>query len=276
VRRLKHLKHLALDLDGTLYLGGRVFDFTKPFLARLAELGIGHTFFTNNSSRSSKQYVQHLTAMGIACDESGLYSSTHCTIEYLRERMPDARRLFILGTPALREEFAENGFVDCGEDANDAPDAVVVGFDTTLGYPRLSRCAWWISKGVAFIATHCDNVCPTDEPTVLPDCGAICKMLEHATGRAPDAVLGKPDPRMLGGMMRRHDLSPEQIGVVGDRLYTDIAMARTAGAMGILVLTGETTLEQARVAGPPPDVVVSDVGELASLLTAAREKNATC
>ena len=68
-----------------------------------------------------------------------------------------------------------------------------------------------IEKGKPFLATHPDRTCPTDEPTVLPDCGALCKMLEHATGRGPDAVLGKPNPRMLRGVMRRHDLRPEQL-----------------------------------------------------------------
>src|SRR5439155_10512982 len=106
-------------------------------------LGIGHTFFTNNSSRSSKQYVQHLRSLGIECDERDLYTSTHCTIEYLRSDMPHVKRLFILGTPALRAEFTEAGFADCGEEAGDEPDAVVVGFDTSLAYPRLARCAWW-------------------------------------------------------------------------------------------------------------------------------------
>jgi NagD protein len=268
---LRHIKHLALDLDGTLYLGGRLFDFTRPFLERIARLGIGRTFFTNNSSRSTSQYIEHLGALGIEAKAHDLFSSTHSTIEYLREQLPEARRVFVLGTPALREEFAGAGFIGCGEEAGDEPDAVVVGFDTTLTFARLSRCAWWISRGVPFVATHCDRTCPTDKPIVLPDCGAICKLLEHATGRAPDAVLGKPNPRMLRGVMRRHGLRPDQLAVVGDRLYTDIAMAHSAGATGVLVLTGETTRQEAQAADPPPHLVVSNVGELADLLCAARE-----
>src|SRR5205814_1321337 len=106
-----------------------------------------------------------------------------------------------------------------------------------------------------------------DEPTLLPDCGAICKLLTHATGREPDAVLGKPDPRMLRGVMQRHNLRPEQLAVVGDRIYTDMAMARAAGAVGVLVLTGETTHEQAKAAQPPPELIVANVAELGELLT---------
>ena len=264
---LTSLRHLALDLDGTLYLGGRLFDVTRPFLAQIASLGIGRTFFTNNSSRSTKQYVAKLNGLGIEAAESDIFSSTHCTLEYLRTERRGIRKLFVLGTPALREEFAENGYIE----TDDQPDAVVVGFDTSLSYDRVCRAAWWISKGRPFIATHPDRICPTDEATMLPDCAAICAMLTNATGRTPDIVLGKPDPRMLAGVMKRHGVGAHELAVVGDRIYTDMAMARAARAIGVLVLTGETTSEQAREASPPADLVLEDVGQLGALLAKAKE-----
>jgi HAD superfamily hydrolase (TIGR01450 family) len=264
--KLSSIRHLALDLDGTLYLGGRLFEFTRPFLDRIAELGIGRTFFTNNSSRSTKQYVQKLNGLGIEATAADIYSSTHCTLDYLKQERPELRSLFILGTPALREEFVEAGFRESDND----PDAVVVGFDTTLSYDRVCRAAWWIERGKPFIATHPDRTCPTDEATVLPDCAAICAMLTSATGRKPDIVLGKPDPRMLRGVMQRHGVRATELAVVGDRLYTDMAMARGAGAVGVLVLTGETTADQVKQALPPPDLVLNDVGELAPLLAVAK------
>jgi HAD superfamily hydrolase (TIGR01450 family) len=279
VNRLSDIRHFALDLDGTLYLGGRVFSWTRPFLDRLASLGIGRTFFTNNSSKSTRQYVDHLQRMGIDATADEIFSSTHSTFDYLRDERPNVRRVFVLGTPGLQEEFAENGYTVCSDgaigDVGDEPDAVVVGFDTTLAYPRVCRAAYWLERGKPFIATHPDRTCPTDQPTVLPDCAAICAMLTTATGRQPDAVLGKPSPRMLAGITRRHGIEPRDIAVVGDRLYTDMAMARAAGAMGILVLSGETTADQAESANPRPDLVVADVGELARLLP-QRTEAASC
>lgn len=165
---LARLRHLALDLDGTLYLGGRVFEFTAPFLAKLNELGIGRTFFTNNSSKSTKQYVEHLRKMGIEATEQDIYSSTHATLHYLREQRPELRKLFVLGTPGLQDEIAEHGYALTGDEA-DAPDAVIIGFDTTLTFARLCRAAYWIAQGKPFIATHPDRICPTDQPTMLPD-----------------------------------------------------------------------------------------------------------
>jgi HAD superfamily hydrolase (TIGR01450 family) len=263
---LQRIKHLALDLDGTLYLDGKLFAATLPFLASLRRLGIGRTFFTNNSSKSTRQYLDHLRKVGIDAEESDIYSSTICTIRYLRSDLPKAKRLFVLGTPALQEEFSGAGFGVL----DDEPDAVIVGFDTTLQYERVCRAAWWISRGKPYIATHGDRVCPTALPTVLVDCGAICAMLTTATGRQPDVVLGKPHRRMLTDLLERHKIVANNLGVVGDRLYTDMEMARAAGATGILVLSGETTLTEAKRAEHRPALIVSDVGELQQLLERSR------
>lgn len=269
--KLRHIKHLALDLDGTLYLGGKLFDCTLLFLDRLRRLGIGRTFFTNNSSRSTTEYLEKLRKLGIETEPNDFYSSTHATIDYLRDAHADVKRVYILGTPALRDEFTEHGF----EQSDTDPQAVIVGYDTTLSYDRLCRAAYWISQNKLFLATNPDRVCPTDQPTVLPDCGAICRMLTHATHRQPDAVLGKPNPRMLQGVMKRHNVKASHLAVVGDRLYTDVAMAHAVGATGILVLSGETTREQSAEARPAPDLIVENVGELADLLSACHQ-GATC
>lgn len=266
---LMRIRHLALDLDGTVYLGGQLFDFTSAFLVRLNALAIGYTFLTNNSSRSHSDYLQHLQRLGIRAAATQLYTSTLATIDYLRCERPQVCRLYVLGTPSLREEFAAAGFVVVPEQSE--PDAVVVGFDTGLEYARLCQAAWWIKCGKPFIATHPDRVCPTDQQTTLVDCGSICAALEHATGRQPDAVLGKPDPRMLTGILARHGLTPDQLAMVGDRLYTDMAMARRAGVLGVLVLTGEATVEDVRRCPAPPDLVVPSLQELGALLTTAHE-----
>src|SRR6266550_1857046 len=228
-------------MDGTIYSGGSLFHDTLPFLNLLNQLGIGHTFLTNNSSKSTRDYLAQLKQMGIAASADQLYTSTQSTIEYLRNNHPDVRRLFLLGTPSLGEEMEGAGFRLTRDDPADEPEAVVIGFDTTLIFSRLCRAAYWIKSGKPFIATHRDRICPTDQPTVLVDCGSICAALEAATGRAPDAVLGKPDPSMIHGILRRHNLAAEQLAIVGDRLYTDMAMARETGALAVLVLTGEAT-----------------------------------
>ena len=261
---LRGIRHVALDMDGTIYRGGTVFPWTGPFLARLRELGLGWTFLTNNPSKSAADYLAHLGRMGIPAGPAELHTSAHATIGWLRQHRPGWRRLFALGTPSMQAEFAAAGFTLTADDPADGPDAVLVGFDPTLTYARLGRAAWWIQQGKPYVATNPDRVCPTDQPTVLVDCGALCALLASATGREPEIVLGKPDPAMLDGILARHGLA-----MVGDRLYTDVLMAHRAGALGVLVLSGEATAAEAAAADPAPPLVLPTLAELGDLLVAA-------
>lgn len=268
--RLRAIKHVALDMDGTIYKGGTLFACTQPFLAQMRELDIAYSFLTNNPSKSSTDYLAHLRKLGIAATADELYTSTQATIDYLRGKHPRLRRLFVLGTPSMLSQFRDAGYVLTDDTAADEPDAVVVGFDLTLSYARVCRAAWWISRGKFYVATNPDRVCPTDQPTVLIDCGSICAMLEKATGRAPDHVFGKPDPTMLTGIAERRSLQPHEIAMVGDRIYTDVLTAHRAGSVGVLVLTGEATAADAAVADPKPDFVLPSLAELGALLAASR------
>ncbi len=233
---LARIRHVVLDMDGTIYLGGRLFPETRPFLSTLAGVGIGYSFITNNCTRSRAEYVVHLRDLGLDTGSETIWTSAHATIHHLQVNVPTVRRLFVLGTPGLCDDFRLAGF----EIVDERPDAVIVGFDTGLTYDRLARTCYWISQQLPYVATHPDRVCPTDQPIVLPDCAAICALLETATGRSPEAIPGKPNPRMLEAVFVQHNLVPQEVALVGDRLYTDIRMARDAGAVAVLTLTGET------------------------------------
>ncbi len=279
--KLRKLKHLALDMDGTIYLGSNLFPFTIDFLDSMDKAGIGHSFLTNNPTKSVADYLHKLEGMGIHATEDNMYTTSLAAIDYIKKTYPEARRLFMLGTPSMVSQFEKAGFEACADDPDDVPDVLVVAFDTTLVYPRLCRAAWWASQGIPYVATNPDRVCPTDQRIVLVDCGSLQRCIEHATGRKPDIVLGKPDPTMLFGIMDRHGIKPEEIAMIGDRIYTDTAMAHNAGAVGVLVLSGETTLETAEKVAEdartnpnpefyPPDVIVRDIAELGELILAAK------
>lgn len=274
--RLAKIRYVALDMDGTIYLDGKLFPCTLPFLKTLDQLGIRHSFLTNNPSKNIADYVARLQNVGIPATRSDVYNTTLATISYLKTNRPKAKRLFLMGTPSLIEEFENAGYESTGLDPSDEPDALVVGFDMTLTYEKLCRAAWWAAQKnddgscrLPYLATNPDRVCPTSQPTILVDCGSMYTCIEHATGRKPDRVLGKPDPGMLNGIIAQNGLRPEEIAMVGDRIYTDIAMARNANAFGVLVLSGETTEEAAKTANPPADLTCSDLSDFADALTRA-------
>ena len=269
---LSKIKHVALDMDGTIYLSNTLFPFTLDFLSSLTRMGITYSFLTNNPSKSLDDYLLKLSHMGVPVEREQMYTTTIATIDYIRANYPRARKLFLLGTPSMISQFEQAGFVSCTDSAQDVPDVIVASFDMTLRYERLCRAAWWISQGITYLATNPDRVCPTDQQTVLVDCGSICACLQSATGRIPDHTLGKPDPSMLDGIRRRLSLKAEEIAMVGDRLYTELAMARNAGALGVLDLSGESTssaVENAPEASRP-DLVVSNIAELGRLLEDSR------
>ena len=269
--KLAGIKHVALDMDGTIYMGNSLFPFTIPFLEKLKRMGISYSFLTNNPSKSIDDYLLKLKKMGIVATEEEIYNTTIATIDYIKAHYPSAKRLFLLGTPSMISQFEKAGFISTADDADDVPDIIVAAFDMTLTYKRLCRAAWWISQNIPYIATNPDKVCPTNEKTILVDCGSICKSLESATGRQPDITLGKPDPNMLVGIQQQKNLRPEQIAMVGDRIYTDIAMAHNANAFGCLVLSGETTIEVAKAASKQPDLIAKDIEELGNLLEESRK-----
>jgi NagD protein len=268
-KRLLSVKHVALDMDGTIYKGSTLFPFTVQALDALRQLNIGYSFLTNNSSKSTAEYLIHLRGLGIPATMEQIYTSTRATIKYLQIHHPDIKKLFILGTPGMIREFEEAGFISADEDAGDRPEAVVAGYDNTLVYSRLCRAAWWISEGLLYLATNPDRVCPTDRPVVLVDCGSICACLEHATGRAPDVVTGKPDSRMLDGILATYNCFREQVAVVGDRIYTDMKLAFNAKVTGVLVLSGESGKDTVEKSDLKPDIITEDLSVLVKMMQEA-------
>lgn len=271
MEKCRRIKHVALDMDGTIYLGSRLFPYTLGFLAGLEELGIKYSFLTNNPTKSVEDYLGKLDKLGISATPAEMYTSSVAAIDYLRDRRPDAKKLFVVGTPSMENEFRKAGFTLLPEDPDSIPDCLIVAFDTTLTYGKLCHATWLASQGVPYIATNPDRVCPTDQRTVLVDCGSLCKAIEHACGREPDVVIGKPNPDMLSGICFREGLMPDEVAMCGDRIYTDVATARNAGSLGVLVLSGETTLQTAMDSDPRPDITAESIAEFLELLKEARK-----
>jgi NagD protein len=280
--KLSKIKRLALDMDGTIYLGSTLFPFTIDFLNSMKENGVDYSFLTNNPTRSVADYLKKLAGLGIQANEDNMYTTSLATIDYLKSHYPEAKRIFFVGTESMISQFELAGYESCADDPDDVPDVLVVAFDTTVTHAKLSRAAWWASQNIPYVATNPDLVCPTDQRVVLVDCGSICKCIEAATGRRPDITLGKPDPNMLYGIIEKYGLKAEEVAMIGDRIYTDTATAHNAGAFGVLVLSGETTIETAlKVAEDarnnpapefyPPDIIVRDIKELGELILEAKK-----
>ena len=256
---LKSKKLFVLDMDGTFYLGDRILEGSLDFIEKVRESGKEFMFFTNNASKTPEYYLDKLMRMGCDVSSKNIVTSGDVTIEYLLENYP-LKRVYLVGTPLLEESFRKAGINLVREDA----DIVVVSFDLTLTYEKVSKACGFIRRGAVFIATHMDLNCPT-EHGFIPDCGSICAMITASTGVKP-RYLGKPFKETIDMIRRISGFKTDEIAIIGDRLYTDIAMGYKNGVTSILVLTGETKPEDVEKSDIKPDFIFPSLGCLAKVL----------
>lgn len=258
----KGIKLFLFDLDGTLYLGDRLFDFTLELLGKIKADGKRYMFMTNNSSKSVEDYIKKLERLGISACEDDFITSSQATVHYLNEHHKRAR-LYVCGTNSLKEELKAAGFV-VTESQNET-DCIVMGFDTELTFKKIADISEMLcTRDLPYIATNPDYVCPTEFGSV-PDCGSVCDMIFNASGKRP-VVIGKPEALMPILAMERVGVKPRETAVVGDRIYTDVKSGINAGAISILVMSGETTTEILENSPEKPDLVLSSAKEILDTL----------
>ncbi len=256
---LEKTELFVLDMDGTFYLDTEIFDGSLEFLQQVERLEKRYVFFTNNSSKSPKTYIEKLAKMDCHIDRSQIITSGDVMIRYL-QNFYSGKSVYLVGTPDLEENFRENGICLKG----DMPDVVVIGFDTTLTYEKLERACTYIRNGAVFMATHLDINCPTIDG-FIPDCGAMCAAISLSTGKEPHYV-GKPFQETVDMVLDMTGAKREEVAFVGDRIYTDVKTGVQNGAMGILVLSGETKQEDIAKADVVPTAVFSGLKEMGELL----------
>lgn len=257
--KLSKIKMFVLDMDGTIYLGDSLFPFTKNFLQKVQETGRDFCFFTNNSSKNREAYLKKLSSMGIDISAEKMLISNGVILEWIKENHPD-ESCYVVGTPLLEEDFRAAGIVL--DDKN--PDYVVLGFDITLTYEKLSKACTFIRNGKPVYGVNPDFNCPV-EGGFIPDCGSIAALVKASTGVMCE-FFGKPSRHTLEYMLKYTGCEPQELAVVGDRLYTDIAVADGSEVTSILVMSGETDEEMLKNSEIKPDLIFRDLGELAELL----------
>ena len=261
-KKFKNIKLFLLDMDGTLYLGNRLYDFTVQLLETIKKKGKRYVFVTNNSSKSVEDYVKKLALLGIAANRDDFLTSSQATAYYLNKNHKGAR-LYVCGTESLKAELKSDGFqvTEVLEDV----DVIVMGNDTELTFKKLEDvCKLLLSRELPYIATNPDYVCPTEFGSV-PDCGSICDMIYNSTGKRP-LVIGKPQALMPQLAMEKYNVKSDETAVVGDRIYTDVKSGLNAGAVSVLVMSGETTEDILKASTDKPDIVLNDAGEILKYL----------
>ncbi len=257
---IKNKKLFLFDMDGTIYCENKLFDGVKELLESIKSEGKNFVFITNNSSKSVMAYVQKLLGMGLDVNENNFLTSTQATILHLKNNHPCAK-VYAQGTKSFIGELKNNG-IDVTEEYDESVDVILVGFDNEITAQKMrTTCKMLtLNKNAVYYATNPDYVCPVDFGFV-PDCGSMCFSYEKATGRKP-IYIGKPHPEMINIAIKKFGCEKSETIVVGDRIYTDIASGNNAGVETVLVLSGETSLNQYVQSEIKADFVLNSVKEI--------------
>ena len=242
---LSEKRLFLLDMDGTLYLDDRLFDRVPDFLSHIRRIGGRYLFLTNNSSRGVEGYMEKLARMGIPSGPEDYLTSVDAAIDHLRRFCP-GKKCYVFGTRSFLGQLRDAG-IPVTHRLEDDVDILLCGFDRELTFRKLEDACILLNRGVTWLATNPDWVCPT--------------WYGSATGREP-LFLGKPKPAMAELALRRTGFAPEQAVIIGDRLYTDIACGVNAGIDSIFVLSGEGTEADIAQYGIHPTWIFSDIAAL--------------
>ena len=252
------MRGFALDMDGTIYHGEQPIPGAREFVGWLRDNGVPFRFLTNNSSHGRRFYADRLNRMGFDVTVDDILSSTTASARYIVSRYP-GKKVFALGVPDMLRELEEAGVVLDEDD----PDIVLLGFDTTITYDKINRAYQLLKRGKTFIATHPDDLCPTEDGYDI-DIGPFIRMFSQMCQTEP-LVIGKPSRRMLEMAALEMGIDAEDVIMVGDRAYTDIRMAVDAGTDSIAVLSGETTREELKASGIEPTYICDSVADIPGL-----------
>lgn len=248
------------DMDGTIYLGYNVFDYAVRFINNLRKSGRRVLFFTNNASHTSDFYVNKLTKLGFSPTRDEIMTSGDVTIEFLKRHRP-GKSVYLVGTDELVADFKANG-INVLTGSEESADIVVTSFDTSLTYEKLDNACRFIRNGAEYLSTHPDFNCPT-ETGFIPDSGAIAAFCTASTGKTP-TYFGKPYAETVEMISEATEVARERMCIFGDRLYTDIALGKKHGVTAVLVLSGETHMEDvdAAAVAEKPDFVFPSLNEV--------------
>jgi len=242
------------DMDGTIYLSDTPIEGAAKFASAVREKGKRLLFFTNNASRTKSFYVDKLKRLGFGDCE--VMTAGDVTISYLNTYYK-GKKVYLVGTEALAAEMRMAGI-----SLTDCPDAEVVvsSFDTELTYKKLRTACDALRNGAIYLSTHPDLNCPLKDGAMMPDSGAIAALITASTGKAPK-YLGKPYQETAEAIERITGISAFQTASIGDRLYTDIALAKNSGMLSLLVLSGETKPQDINQSNAP-DLVFDSIYDI--------------
>lgn len=255
-----HIEALIIDMDGVVWKADSPIGDLAAIFNRIRERGLKFVFATNNSTKTSEQYVERLAKFGVDVEPWQVITSSQAAASAVARKYPPGTKIFIIGEDGVRMALEEQGFeIVTLENATQA-QVVVMGIDREINFQKASEATLLVSNGASFYATNPDKTFPTPRGEI-PGAGAWLSIITTATGVEP-IVAGKPYPFLMELALDKLGTSKGGTLVVGDRLETDIAAGQAVGCPCALVLSGVSTKDDADQWLPKIDLVADDLASL--------------
>jgi 4-nitrophenyl phosphatase len=265
----KLFSNLILDMDGVLWHGERAVPGLAEFFDQLKKNQVRFILATNNATKTQQQYTEKLARFGVEVSIEQILTSSEATAGYLRQTHPDWESAFVVGEIGLHQAMKNQAFTILSEDIEDVvsarADVVVVGMSRHVCYRHLAIANYLINHGAAFVGTNPDITFP-HEIGSMPGAGSILAFLQTSSGITPE-IIGKPNGIMFEEAVRRLEGTANNTVMVGDRLNTDIAGARSVGLRSVLLLSGIATREELMNSEIQPDWVFENLVEFTDALS---------
>lgn len=248
-----------IDLDGVVWIGREMVPGATETLDRLISEGKEIVFVTNNSVKQPSEYAARLRDAGIETPDDRVLTGGAVTARLAAERVGPGGTAFVIGAPGFKKTVAAAGLKPLDGVAGQSADAVVVSAHREFDYAELLTATRALQGGAALFGTSRDPTLPMPGGA-WPGTGATLAAVETASGKRAETG-GKPEAHLFEQALA---LIPEaeRVGMVGDRIASDIEGGRRAGLATVLVLTGAATRAEAEAATPPPDHVIDDLPAL--------------
>ncbi|MCX8056987.1 MAG: HAD-IIA family hydrolase [Ignavibacteria bacterium] len=253
---MKNFEGFIFDLDGTIYRETKLIDGAIEVFEVLKSLKKKFVFVSNRTTSTKSEYCQKLNSFGIECEENQIVTSAEVTKNYLLENHSNDK-VFVIGEDVFVNYLRANGV----QMANHEIDIVLVSLDRTLNYQKIFTAQTALRKGAKFFAANTDLTCPIEDTEIL-DAGYTILALQNLTKRKLEKNFGKPSELIFQELMTRLNLPKDKCILIGDRLETDILMAKHNQINSALVLSGVTSREYVEHSEIKPDFVLQSIYDL--------------
>jgi 4-nitrophenyl phosphatase len=255
-----NIKSLILDMDGVIWKGDAPIGDLVATFKRIHARGLKFVFATNNGTQTPEEYQEKLAGLGVDIEAWQVVTSANGIAFMLARKYPRGTKVFMIGENGIRVALEEKGFEILSVENAPEAQAFIMGVDRSINFQKVAEATLLVRAGIPFYTTNTDRTFPTPRGEI-PGSGAWLAVITTATGVKP-IVAGKPFPFMMELALERLGTKKEETLVIGDRLETDIAAGQAVGCPTALVLSGVSSIEQAKAWRPKPDVITASLSAM--------------